>query len=372
MADAFGRMFSSRKSGGGALVVKRRGKVLVDIWAGHADERGRRPFTRDTLAMAFSATKGITATVIHRLVDRGLLDYDAPIADRWPAFAAGNKARITLRQVLSHQAGLHSLRPLARHAGELYDHRAMETNLAACDADTARIDRPGYHALTFGWLLAGLARQVTGKGMGELYQTELAQPLGLDGLYLGVPAGQRHRAAEPTGFLSRLVPIGRLDAPLRRIEPVRPLVDAIYLPGMDKFPRHAGNHDTEMPAGNGYFTADALATVYGAIANGGAPLFSTARVEEIGRVQTRARDFVMGVRPHWRLGYHRTVTVGGTFSPTAFGHNGYGGPGGWADPASGLSFGFVTNNLNWYTTAIGDRRTFSLSGLALACAKRLD
>ncbi|MBA3301946.1 MAG: serine hydrolase [Thermoleophilaceae bacterium] len=128
---------------------------------------------------------------------------------------------------------------------------------------------------------------------------------------------------------------------------------------------------TEMPAVNGAFTADALARLYGALANGGSDgatrLLSDQRVDALGRVQTRETDGVLGIRMRWRLGYHQALGIGRE-APRAFGHYGYGGSGAWADPDSGISLGFVTNTMGRSTTPLADWRLFRLSALARKCA----
>src|SRR5438067_11932830 len=131
---------------------------------------------------------------------------------------------------------------------------------------------------------------------------------------------------------------------------------------------------TEMQAANGLFTADALAKMYAALANGGAAngvqLLSPETVRELGRVQTRERDGVLAWPMRWRLGYHQAIAIGAQ-APKAFGHFGYGGSGAWADPVTGLSFAFVTSKLGTLTTPMGDLGLFRLSGLALAAVQRI-
>ena len=144
--------------------------------------------------MVFSATKGVASTVIHRLADRGLLSYDEPVAEYWPEFAANGKDEITVRDVLRHRAGLSHLKGVSKE--ELLDHLLMEERLAAAPVDHLR-GRPAYHALTYGWLLSGLTRAVTGKGMRELIREEVARPLNTDGLHLGrPPAGSPTKVAQ--------------------------------------------------------------------------------------------------------------------------------------------------------------------------------
>src|SRR3954471_306509 len=127
---AFDRL-GGRHRGGGALAVRLRGETVVDLWTGYADRHGTRPWTPDTLAISFSTTKGVASTVIPRLADRGELDYDEPVAKYWPEFAVGGKEDVTVRHLLTHRAGLHSVRAVADEAEDLLDHVGLEHRLAA-------------------------------------------------------------------------------------------------------------------------------------------------------------------------------------------------------------------------------------------------
>ena len=181
---SFASMFPSRRFGGGALAVYLDGEPVVDVWTGWADRRGRVPWTADTAAMVFSATKGLASTVIHRLVDRGLIEYDVPVAHYWQEFGANGKADITVRQLMRHQAGLSALHGASKE--DLLNHELMEQRLAAARPGYS-FGRSAYHALTYGWLLSGLARAVTGNGHA-----------GLDPHRAGGPAGHRRSASGPT------------------------------------------------------------------------------------------------------------------------------------------------------------------------------
>ena len=132
----FAGLFPGRRFGGGALVVYIDGKPVVDVWTGWSDRDGEVPWTANTGAMVFSATKGVAATVVHRLVDRGLLDYDTPVAEYWPEFGANGKADITVRDVLRHRAGLSHLKGVKKD--DLLDHHLMEERLAAAPVDHLR------------------------------------------------------------------------------------------------------------------------------------------------------------------------------------------------------------------------------------------
>ncbi|WP_278265596.1 serine hydrolase domain-containing protein [Nocardia sp. AG03] len=357
LVRAFATLVGRRRGAGGSLAIHRHGQPLAHLWAGSA---GDRPWTAETGAIVFSATKGVTATVIHRLADRGLIDYRAPIAEYWPRFAANGKGAITVADVLTHRAGLSSLPAVADTAFESLDHELMEDRLALAAPDRLR-GVPAYHALTYGWLLAGLARAVTGRAMGELIRTEVTEPLGIDGIHLGRPVAGSSTdyaplagahlsavghpvAAEVLGRVGRHVP-GALGAAAR----------CLFVPGLHGI--LDGDDppilDTEMPAGNGVCTATGLARMYAALADGvtvdGRPYLSAHTHRAIRRVQTYRLDHALFYLPMmWHLGYHSFPLVGARHG---FGHIGLGGSFGWVDPASGLSVAYVHNRLDQTTLA---------------------
>jgi CubicO group peptidase (beta-lactamase class C family) len=343
---SFASMFPHRRFGGGALAVYLDGEPVVDVWTGWSDRRGQERWSADTGAMVFSATKGMASTVIHRLVDRGLIDYDAPVAEYWPEFGANGKQDITIRQVMRHRAGLSALRGASKN--DLLDHQSMEQRLAAAPPGYS-FGRPAYHALTYGWLLSGLARAVTGTGMRELIRLELAEPLDTDGLHLGRPPVEA-----PTRPAQIIMPQSAIQNPV--FNWVAPKIaelqasagfGSMYFPGMKAVVQgDIPLLDAEIPAANGVVTARGLARMYGAIANGG----------EIDGIRFLSRELVAGLTGRrslrldrnlvvplsFHLGYHSIFVPG--LMP-GFGHAGLGGSLGWADPASGLAFAFIHNRL---------------------------
>jgi CubicO group peptidase (beta-lactamase class C family) len=378
VAEAFALTMAGR-SRGGALTVRRGARTLVDVWTGWADPRRERAWTPDTPALSFSTTKGITATAVHVLVDRGTLAYDEPVATWWPEFAAAGKERITLRDVLTHRAGLHDVRALARDATEILDAELMEERLAAARPSLGR-GAPGYHAYTFGWLTGGIIRRVTGLPVAAAVRDLVARPLELDGLDIGIPPGIDAASpppAEVVGSALRLyAATERLITPVWGNLPLtRTTVRALVLPGLGAlvYGPDPPIWTTQMPAVNGAFTARGLAGMYAALANGGAVggrrLMRQATVRQLGKVQTRERDRVLGMEMRWRMGYHHAFMAGAP-ARQAFGHYGYGGSGGWADPESGLSFGYVTNDIGTITSPVGDRALFRLSAIVRQCADR--
>jgi CubicO group peptidase (beta-lactamase class C family) len=343
---AFGQLFLLRRLGGGALSVYLDGQPVVDVWTGWADRRGRRHWSADTGTMVFSATKGMASTVIHRLVDRGLIDYDAPVAEYWTAFGANGKAGITVRDLMGHRAGLSQLQGASK--SDLLDHLLMEERMAAAPMGLLK-GRPAYHALTYGWLMSGLARSVTGRGMRELFRTELAAPLNTDGFHLGrPPVSAPTQSAQIIGpQLGIPNPIFNAVAPHIAALPVSGIFGSMYFPGMKATVQ--GDMpllDGELPAANAVATARALARMYGAIANGGVidgtQFLSADTVAGLTGRPSYYPDGNMGMPMSFHLGYH-SLPLGGLLP--GFGHVGLGGSLGWADPERGLSFGFVHNRL---------------------------
>jgi CubicO group peptidase (beta-lactamase class C family) len=353
-------LFPGRRFGGGALAVFLHGEPVVDVWTGYADRRGTEYWTADTGAMVWSVTKGLASTVIHRLADRGLIDYDTPVAEYWPEFAANGKAAITVRDVMRHRAGLSQLNGVSK--AELLDHRAMEARLAAAPVNRVLYGKPAYHALTYGWLMSGLGRAITGKGMRDLIREELAGPLNTDGLHLGRPP-----ADSPTRAAGILVPQGTFSNPVFNF--VAPRIAALqysgafgsmYFPGMKAVVQgDIPFLDSEIPAANGVTTARGLAKMYAAIANGGridgTQFLSQERVAVLTGRPSLYPDRNIFVPLSFHLGYHSLPFPPGLMP--GFGHAGLAGSVGWADPSTGLSFGFVHNRL--LTRMLLDQATFA-------------
>lgn len=356
----FARLFPGRRYGGGALAVYLHGEPVVDIWTGYSDRRGTQHWNADTGAMVFSVTKGLATTVIHRLADRGLIDYDTPVAEYWPEFGVKGKSRITVRDMMQHRAGLSHLNGCTK--AELLDHRVMEQRVAAAPVNKLLFGHQAYHALTYGWLMSGLGRAVTGKGMRDLIREELAEPLDTDGLHLGrPPVDAPTREAQilaPQGTLSN--PVFNFIAPRMAALGVSGMFGSMYFPGMKAVVQGDTPFlDAEIPAANGVATARSLAKMYGAIANGGRidgkQFLSEERVAALTGRPSYWPDRNIFVPLSFHLGYH-SVPVPPGLMP-GFGHAGLAGSVGWADPTSGLSFGFVHNRL--LTRMVLDQATFA-------------
>ncbi len=268
LADRFFALYTQPHHGGGALTAYLHGEKVLDVWAGWAD-RTRR-WTQDTMALSFSTGKGVASTVVHRLAERGLIDYSAPVAQYWPEFAAGGKGSLTVADVMTHRAGLHRVRGLVPGKRGILDYDATVAALAAATPDRRRMSGSGYHAVTYGWLVAEIVQRVTGLPFTEVVDREIAQPLGCQDFWYQVPHDERGRIAR---LFPRINPVG-LDwgvsaSVLSRVAPTRGLVEAAMPAGFDELVRDPAVHDSVMPGWNGVFTARSLARMYGAIAGGG-------------------------------------------------------------------------------------------------------
>ncbi len=371
------------RPGGAAICVYHRGEVVVDCWGGTRNEQGD-PWREDTLSLSYSTTKGVASTLLHILADRGLVSYEAPVADYWPEFAAAGKERLSVRQVLCHEAGLYRIRDMIDHAGRLLDWKHM-ADAIACSAPCHEPGRAhGYHGWTYGWLVGEIIERVTGRRFSQLVDSEIARPLGLDGLYVGLPPEQMQRRAQliqglpgkrlqtsdviPTAGRALSRALGMVGVPIDLSQTHAALVP----PGIDgvDFGSEAWAAAT-IPAANGIFTARSLARLYAMLAGGGeidgVRLLSRDTVEHATRVQNRGIGRVVPYPMHWRLGYHRVNTLGARV-PRGFGHSGFGGSGAWADPDRQLAMAMVLNS--GMGTPFGDIRIVRISTTAIRCADR--
>ncbi len=359
-----------REGGGGASVcVYHRGEVVVDVWGGVSSPESR--WDASTMAMSFSTTKGVMSTLVHLLVDEGVLRYDEPVATYWPEFAQHGKERVTVRQLLCHEAGLFSIRSRIEKADEMLDWSRMTELLASSRPAYEPGSRCGYHAITYGWLIGELIRRVTGSAIADVVRTRLVEPLGLDGAYIGAPTSEYHRLAmlirppqrRPATTFSRratraAVKVGKAFG--AKYDPAF-AIDALMPRGALDFFFSPRVHEGPIPAANGVFTARSLARMYAMLASGGVldgeRFISEKTLREAIRVQRRSVDVVVGFPMRWRLGYHLVGTTRGVL-PYAFGHFGFGGSGAWADPERNLSVAMTLNRVAG--TPFGDMRMLRL------------
>ncbi|MFE9679697.1 serine hydrolase domain-containing protein [Streptomyces sp. NPDC006259] len=355
--EAFARNFEALGERGAAVAVYRDGRKVVDLWGGSRDVDGGAPWEPGTAQIVRSATKGVAAAVPLMLWQRGELDLDAPVGAYWPEFKAAGKDRTLVRDLLAHRAGVPVLdRPLTPA-------EAADPDLgAAAVAGQAPVWRPGtdhgYHAQTYGWLIGELVRRVTGRPIGAWIAEEIAGPAGAD-LWLGLPERERARVGR----------VGQTEAPAQpgalRTRPKRAVADAYADP--DSLTRRAfaaitplpdendpAYRAAALPASNGIATADGLARFYASLIgepDGGRRLFAPETVRIAREERSAGADRVLVVNTRFGLGHMLHGAASPLLSPASFGHPGRGGPLGFADPESGIAFGYVTNGFRSSVTA---------------------
>jgi CubicO group peptidase (beta-lactamase class C family) len=351
----FERNFAERGEIGAAVAAYWRGEKVVDLWAGRRTPTGPEPWVADTMIVVNSTTKGLAAMTIAIANSRGWIDYEAPVAAYWPEFAQNGKGAVTVRQLLSHEAGLVCIdEPL--HREDLRDLDKVSAALARQKPAWEPGTRHGYHAMTIGLYMQELIRHVDPqrRTLGRFFHEEIATPLGID-FYIGLPP---EIPDERLAKLRTYTPLRSLAA-LRKAPPgfvLRVMVPGTLLRKSMLFADVDFNDrrslEVEIPAGNGVGTARAIARAYSAFAEGGAELGVTA--ETIASLTAPhevpdPKDAVMGVPSSLSLGFLKPgAGVAFGTSERAFGTPGAGGSFGFADPDGRLGFAYVMNNMDYY------------------------
>jgi CubicO group peptidase (beta-lactamase class C family) len=358
---------------GGAVAVYAGGKCVVDLWGGVADEASGRPWSDDTMALSYSTTKGLTATCLHLLADRGLVSYHDRVASFWPEFAQRGKADITVYHVLTHQAGIPQI-PDEVTPEDVFDWDRMVHVVEELEPLWEPGTDTGYHALNFGWLVGELIRRVDGRPIKQFLQEEVCAPLGLTQMHIGAPP-----EAEPR--IATLVSRMDVSPELRKMweqfagESSGSLTSRALSTRLQIDWNTPEAHHAQVPAANGIISARDLARMFACLANygelDGVHLLSEMTVRTMSARQTFRPDKVIILPVGWALGY-MTGAPGWPQGErvTAFGHAGFGGSIGFADPEIGMSFGMVTNTLTLGLTGAG--RATVLADAARACIERKD
>jgi CubicO group peptidase (beta-lactamase class C family) len=346
--EAFAQNFAEGLDHGAAMCVVLDGKPVVDLWGGYADAAGTKPWQRDTIVNVWSVTKGVTALAVAMLVERGKLDYAAPIAKVWPEFAAGGKEAISLDLTMSHRAGLNGVETPITEADLL----AWTPYVDALAAQTP-LWEPGsrcvYHMLSYGHLAGEPIRRVTGATPGRFIAENIAGPLGVS-FFLGVPEAEDHRAAEMTqGPLAYRGMDLVAESPYPHgVHNPKPLADA---------PNRRTWRAAEVPGGNGHADARALATIYGTLAQGGGALLSRDGLAAATRERFRGEDVCFLLPAAYGAGFRLDdPLITPVIGPGNFGHSGWGGALTFADPAKGLGFAYVTNHMRDFEDGIDLRK----------------
>jgi CubicO group peptidase (beta-lactamase class C family) len=364
--DAFAANFARRRELGGACCAYVHGEIVVDLWGGVRNKETGDPWQRDTMVIVYSATKGLAAMTLALAHSRGWLDYDQRVAAYWPEFAQHGKERVTVRQLLAHQAGLFVLdEPLTRELVADLDRLAavLARQTPAWEPGT----RQAYHGITLGFYAAEILRRIDPqhRSLGQFFQDEIATPLGLD-VYIRLP----HEV--PNARLAVMTRASMLD--MLRGFPLRLAIDSMRrdsnivrtlrgseLPHDEE---HVYARNLEVPSGGGVGTARALARAYSAFATGGHELQLRSETLDLlaAPAVAPARGFydecMKGDGARFSLGFMKPSAAVPFGSARSYGSPGAGGSMGFADPVAGVGYAYVTNRMG--TRLNGDPRDVAL------------
>ena len=360
---------------GCAITLEVEGEVVLDLWGGHSDLDKTEEWKEDTIVNVFSTTKGMAAMCLLQLVEKGLIDLDAPVSQYWPEFAAGGKETIPVRYLLCHKSGLCGVRePLEQGSFTNWDLICSE--LAKQEPFWEPGTAHGYHAITYGHLVGEVVRRVSGKSIGQYFNDEIAVPLNLD-FWIGLPEDKFNRVTDinpdKPGLLQKILmpilsklPRSLAPGPLKMLldfaDPTTPAGAAFNNPKMSM---QAGEMEAntakwrkaEIPAANGHGTARSIAKLYGALAIGGSRdgvhVLSPETIEMARQTESDGKDLVLGqLHTRFGLGFMLgTEDVSMGPNKDAMGHGGAGGSLGFADPDNKISLGFTMNQMHPGITA---------------------
>jgi len=347
---------------GAALTVFHGERRIVDLWAGHMDASCTQPWQKDTLLNVYSTTKGIVAVCVAMLVDRGVLGYDDTVASVWPEFAQNGKQSITIAQVLSHQAGLPAFEEPTT-IKDLYDWDGRCAALARQKPRWVPGEKTAYHPITYGYLAGEIVRRASGRrSIGEFVQQELATPLAAD-FFIGLDQSLQRRAAATLMPKNLVDPSALPSSDETRLSVTNPMLHP-------QAANTAAWRQAEMPALNGHASAEGIARIYAMLANGGVfqerMLLSPATIERMTQVLSHRMDLTLRMEAKWAAGVvlNGTTTFFGP-NPRTYGHSGWGGSFGCADPERRLAIGYVCNQMG--PDLVGDIRARELCAAIYDC-----
>ena len=364
--DAFADNFARRGELGGACCAYHRGEKVVDLWGGIRNKHTGELWEQKTMVIVYSATKGLAAMTFAIAHSRGWLDYEERVCAYWPEFAQQGKEKITVRQLLAHQAGLFALdQPIDRTLVADPDRLAMV--LARQKPAWEPGTRQAYHAITLGFYESEILRRIDPRhrSLGEFFQDEIATPLGLD-VYIRLPdsiPNSRLATVGRPGSIEMLRGFGprfMLEALNRRSNISRALRGS-ELPH-DEQRIYARN--LEVPSGGAVGTARAIAHGYSVFATGGRELALCPTTLEllaapaIPPTKGFYDECLKGDGVQFSLGFMKSNVVWRFGSPSSFGSPGSGGSLGFADPRVGVGYAYVTSQMG--TTLTGDPREVAL------------
>jgi CubicO group peptidase (beta-lactamase class C family) len=352
---AFEEGFQKGLELGGSLAVVHKGQVVVNLHGGFSDVKKTKVWTEKTVANIFSSTKGLVAASLLPLHARGLLDYEARISEHWPEFKGHGKENITVGTLLSHQAGLSGLREKTS-VEDLYDWKLMVQKIENAAPLWTPGTQAGYHALTWGYIVGEIVFRITGKKIGT-YLRDAFAAVDVD-FWVGLPSTEEHRVAE----MKPVEVVGEGAQSLAELSEILQLT--ILNPHITAdLPGNRNWRAAEVPGANGQGNAMALAKIYGALANRGVfegnKLFDPASIEAATQIRFEGMDLTLGFETRWSAGFFMNNS-GRQYGPSlnAFGHSGWGGSMGFADPDNQIAIGYVPNQMSQDLN--GDKRAMKM------------
>ena len=329
---------------GASFAVSLNGELVVDIWGGFSDSAKTKPWEKDTIVNVFSTTKVMTALCIHLLVDKGVIDVDAPVAKYWPEFAQATKENILVKHLMSHSAGLPGFDEKIP-VEALYDWDRIIGLLASQKPWWKSGTKIGYHMITFGYLLGELVRRVTGKSLGEFFRDEIAVPLNID-FHIGLLKSFDSRTSEiilpEEVFAKWQIILAKLF--------FKKAVKVYYNPNLETadFNGRAWR-SAEIPASNGHGNARSIANIGSILACGGMynkkKILSRSTVKKAIEPQISGRDRIMFFSPaKFGLGFG-LLNDDWLLGPQGFYWSGAGGSLCIMDLEKKLSIGYAMNKM---------------------------
>jgi CubicO group peptidase (beta-lactamase class C family) len=355
VAREFVRNFEERGEVGACVSLTLHGETVVDLWGGIADPSTGRAWERDTVGIVFSCTKGATALCAHLLASRGLLDLDAPVKEYWPEFAVRGKEHATVRMMLDHSVGVPVISaPLKPLASADWDY--MIAQLEAQEPFWKPGTRNGYHMINFGWTVGELVRRVSNKSLGEFFQSEIAQPLGIE-FWIGAPESVEARVA-PIAIYKPAPGEAPSEFVLKMLTE-RASIQGLSMLNLGFEANSRECHAAEVGGAGGISNARGLAGMYAPFACGGRLRGKTfvdgATLARMGEVAVATQeDATLLIPSRFALGFMKSMDNrrrprgdrdSAILSSAAFGHVGAGGSIGFADPREELSFGYSMNQM---------------------------
>lgn len=353
---AFAENLAQGLETGAAFAAVVDGQPVADLFGGCADRAQTQPWGEESIVPVFSTTKPIAALVIARLVGQGILDYEAPLARYWPEWAAG-KESVSVAQALSHQAGVPGF-PEPIDPALWLDPPALAGALAGLAPLWAPGTVSGYHPLTWGYIAGELVRRVSGRSLGQILQEEICGPLDID-FRIGLPDEEHGRVVEMVRP-RELPELGEINLPTR----------AAFLTRWAAPDRGGAEwRRTEIPSANGHGTALGVALLYQAYANDGwiedTEIIHPDAFAALTRVRIEGEDLVLPFHLSFAAGVMKNSRLVYGPNPEGFGHSGWGGSMGLADPERRLSAAYVMNQQS--NKLQGDQRARRLIEALYAC-----